>query len=88
MFEIKAEDNYCRDIIFAIRKLEQVAPSTTEEKVDAIRRIGNVSWTGGPPALRRAGAQIPRFVNGSFPGTKIKISNVIIWGSTGSSGVG
>merc|ERR1712193_9104 len=62
MFEIKAEDNYCRDIIFSIRKLEQIAPSTTEEKIEAIRRIGNVSWTGGPLALRRAGAQIPRLV--------------------------
>jgi len=62
MFEIKAEDNYCRDIIFAIRKLDQVAPSTVEEKIDAIRRIGNVSWTGGPLALRRAGGQIPKLV--------------------------
>lgn len=62
IFDIKAEDNYCRDIIFAIRKLDQVTPATVEEKIDSIRRIGLVAWTGGKIALRRAGAQIPRLM--------------------------
>lgn len=62
LFNIQAEDSYVRDIMYSLRKLHHINVATTEEKVESIRRIGIVSWMGGPQALKKAGSQVTRFI--------------------------
>ena len=75
--DIQADDGFCRDIIYSIRKLDHYLSLSVEEKIESIRRIGIVSWTGGPLALRKAGDQIPRFLK-IYPSECIEVKIEII----------
>ena len=77
IFNIEAEDTYCRDIIFSMKKLEQIAALTTEEKVACIRHIGIVSWTGSPLALKKAGSYLEKLI-GFFSSESLEIKIEII----------
>ena len=61
--DVLADDSFIRDIIYSINHLDRIDLLTIEEKIEHIRRIGIVSWTGGPQALTNAGAQVERFIN-------------------------
>jgi len=60
--DVPADDSFIRDIIYSINHLDRIDLLTNEEKIEHIRRIGIVSWTGGPQALANAGAQVGRFI--------------------------
>lgn len=77
IYKIQAEDSFCRDIVYSSNKLEQYMTLSQEEKIDSIRRLGIISWTGGPIALRRAGNQISRLAS-IFPSESLEIKIEII----------